>query len=406
MAREETHRLAPDGRLRDLAETAVRLGRATASIAAELARRVRRYAWPSTTGRRNRAYLRDRLVALPLLAVVVFGAFGWAYADVRGDSAYVRDRVAPALADLADAKASLLIAQGEAEKSLDEGRAAELGGLNERYRTRIARATQRLNQVTRGGALTVAEEQDLRVASALVVDYTGWIGRAQGHATDPVLRDAELTYARSMLCSAPAVTEEREDRYPECSAGTGPGATAIVDRVSGLEERLRERLADRAAWGTGVITAATVSALAFVLLAAGLWRTVAFLRRRFRIRLSIPLTAAALPLLALPLLTADALLAQHAQDAAVPVADALAERTSPATEAIVEERPFDGPDPGAIEVLESRIDDELADGRLALLDGAAPLVFPTGLACAAVIGGALHGYRREYLVVTRGGAVS
>lgn len=350
-------------------------------------------------------YLRDRLVAVPLLAVVAFGAFGWAYAGVRGDSAYVRDRVAPALVDLADAKASLLIAQGEAEQSLDEGRAAELGGLSERYRTRIARATQRLNQVTRGGALTVAEEQDLRVASALVVDYTGWIGRAQGHAADPVLRDAELTYARSMLCSAPAAAE-RASRYPECQPGTGSGATAIVDRVSGLEERLRERLADRAAWGAGVIAAAIVSGLAFVLLAAGLWRTVSFLRRRFRIRLSIPLTAASLPLLALPFLTADALLAQHAQDGAVPVADALAERTSPTTESIVEEHPFDGPDPGAIEVLETRLDDGLADGRLAFLDGAAPFVFPAGLACAAVTGGALHGYRREYLVVTRRGAVS
>ncbi|MDW4905721.1 hypothetical protein RB628_10300 [Streptomyces sp. ADMS] len=405
MAREDTRRLAPYGRLRALAQAAVRLGRAAAAVTAELARRVRRYAWPSTAGRRNRAYLRDRLVAVPLLAVVAFGAFGWAYAGVRGDSAYVRDRVAPALVDLADARASLLIAQGEAEQSLDEGRAAELGGLSERYRTRIARATQRLNQVTRGGALTLAEEQDLRVASALVVDYTAWIGRAQGHAADPVLRDAELTYARSMLCSAPAVAE-RADRYPECPPGTDSDATAIVDRVSGLEEQLRERLADRAAWGTGVIAAAVVSWLALVLLAAGLWRTVSFLRRRFRLRLSIPLTVASLPLLALPLLTADALLAQHAQHRALPVADALAERTSPKTESIVEERPFDGPDPGAIEVLESRIDDGLADGRLAFLDGAAPFVFPTGLACAALAGAALHGYRREYLVVTRQGAVS
>ena len=54
-----------------------------------------------------------------------------------------------------------------------------------------------------------------------------------------------------------------------------------------------------------------------------------------------------------------------------------------------------------------RLDDGVADGRLAFLDGAAPFVFPTpGLACAAVTGGALHGYRREYLVVTRRGAVS
>ena len=384
----------------------VRTARAAGVVAAELARRVRHYVWPSAAGRRNRAYLRDRLVALPLLAVVAFGTLGWAYGNVRDDSAYARDRLAPALVGLANAKASLFIAHGEAEKNLGEGLAPELSGLSERYRTRVARATQSLNQVTRSGALTVAEEQELRVVSALVVDYTGWIGRAQGHAADPVLRDAELTYARSMLCSTPVAATDRQDRYPPCSPTVGSAATSIVDRVSGLERELRERLADRAAWGGATLVAAVVSGLALVLLATGLWRTVSFLRRRFRIRLSVPLVAAGLPMLAVPFLTADALLNQHAQTDAVPVADALAKRTSPQTETVAEERPFDGPDPRAIEVLEARIDDGLSDGRLALLDGFAPFVFPAGLVSAALAGGALHAYRREYLVVARPGAVS
>ncbi|WP_330268686.1 hypothetical protein [Streptomyces griseorubiginosus] len=405
MARQENRRLAPDGRPRVLAQDTLRLARAGAAVTAEVARRVRRYAWPSTAGRPNRGYLRDRLVALPLLAVVAFGALGWAYAGARGDSAYLRDRAAPALVDLADARASLLIAQGEAERNLDEGRAAELSGLSDRYRTRIARATQSLNQVTRSGALTVAEEQELRVVSALVVDYTSRIGRAQGHAGDPVLRDAELSYARSMLCSQ-ATVATRGNPYPECPAATGSAATSIVDRVTGLEGRLRERLADRAAWGAGGITAVVVAALALGLLAAGLWRTVAFLRRRFRIRLSIPLAAAALPLLTVPFLTADALLALHAQHETVLGANVLAERTSPTIEMIAEERPFSGPNPRAVETLRARIDEDLADGRLAALDGIAPFVFPAGLLAAAVIAGTLHGYRREYLVVTRPGAVA
>ncbi|MXM66476.1 hypothetical protein GR925_24365 [Streptomyces sp. HUCO-GS316] len=426
MARQESHELAPDARPYAVAgpqrrggppmnramtprPSAARLlcgARAVFTVAAELARRVRRYAWPSTAGSRNRGYLRDRLVALPLLAVVAFGAFGWAYTGVRGDSAYARDRLAPALVGLAGVRASLFIAHGEAEENLAEGRAAELSGLSERYRTRVARATQNLNRVTRSGALTVAEEQELRVVSALVVDYTGWIGRAQGHATDPVLRDAELAYARSMLCSTPVAPQDSGDRYPPCPPATGSGATSIVDRVSGLERQLRERLADRAGWGDGVLAAGAVSGVTFVLLAAGLWRTLSFLRRRFRIRLSVPLAAAALPLLAVPLLTADALLAQHAQRKTVPVADALAERTSPKTETAAEERPFDGPDPVAIDVLADRLDDGLSEGRFGFLDGAAPFVFPVGLACAGVIGGALHAYRREYLVVARPGVAA
>ncbi|MFE7031399.1 hypothetical protein ACFU9Y_13910 [Streptomyces sp. NPDC057621] len=383
-----------------------RAARGAVVVVTELARRLWRYLWPSPTGRRNRAYLRDRLIALPLLIVVAFGTLGWAYLDVRDDSAYLRDRLAPALVGLANAKASLFIAQGEAEKNLAEAGAAELGGLSERYRTRVARATQSLNQVTRSGALTVVEEQELRVVSALVVDYTGWIGRAQGHASDAVLRDAELTYARSMLCSEPVAAADRQDRYPPCPPATGSGATSIVDRVTGLERELHERLAERAAWGPGVLTATVVSALALVLVAVGLWRTVVFLRRRFRIRLSVPLAAAALPLLAVPLLAADALLAQHAQARAVPLADTLAERTSPETETIAEERPFDGPDPRAIEVLEARIDATLSDGRLPFLDGVAPFVLPAGLLAAGLVGGALHAYRREYLVVARPGAVS
>ncbi|WP_247706942.1 hypothetical protein [Streptomyces liliiviolaceus] len=383
-----------------------RAARGAVVVVTELARRLWRYLWPSPTGRRNRAYLRDRLIALPLLIVVAFGTLGWAYLDVRDDSAYLRDRLAPALVGLANAKASLFIAQGEAEKNLAEAGAAELGGLSERYRTRVARATQSLNQVTRSGALTVVEEQELRVVSALVVDYTGWIGRAQGHASDAVLRDAELTYARSMLCSEPVAAADRQDRYPPCPPATGSGATSIVDRVTGLERELHERLAERAAWGPGVLTATVVSAFALVLVAVGLWRTVVFLRRRFRIRLSVPLAAAALPLLAVPLLAADALLAQHAQARAVPLADTLAERTSPETETIAEERPFDGPDPQAIEVLEARIDKTLSDGRLPFLDGVAPFVLPAGLLAAGLVGGALHAYRREYLVVARPGAVS
>jgi len=403
-------RRGPPGRgTRDGISPAVHLRRAlraAVAVVAELARRLRRYAWPSATGRRNRGYLRDRLVALPLLAVLGFGALGWAYADVRDDSEHLRDRLAPALVGLANARASLFIAQGEAEENLDEVGPAEPGGLGERYRTRVARATQSLNQVSRSGALTVAEEQELRVVSALVVDYTGWIGRAQGHANDAVLRDAELTYARSMLCSAPVAVADRRDRYPPCPATTGSGATSIVDRVAGLERRLGDRLADRAAWGGGVLTAAAAAGFALVLLAAGLCNTVVFLRRRLRIRLSVPLAAGALPLLAVPLLTADALLAQHAQARSAPLADALAERTSPQTETIAEERPFDGPDPRAVGVLETRIDDELSDGRLRFLDGVAPFVLPVGLADAALVGGALHAYRREYLVVARPGAVS
>ena len=378
--------------------------RAVGAVAVQIGRLVRRCLWPTADGTPNRVFLRDRLVTLPLLAVVGFGTFGWAHADVRGDSAFVRERLAPAVVGLADARASLFIAQGAAKDSIGDGRAAGIRGLGDRYRTRVTRATQSLNQVISSGALTVAEEQELRVVSALLVGYTGYIGQAQEHARDPVLRKTALTYAGSMLCSKPLRPAADDVRYPSCDATTGSSATAIVDRVSALERTLRDRLADRALWGKRVLAAAVVCGLALVLLVVGIWRTLAFLHHRFRIRLSVPLAAAALPLLALPLLTADALLAQRAQKDVLPVADTLAERTSPDTEADAEEHPFAAPDPQAVDVLADRIDDTLAAGRLAFLDGVDPFVIPAGLAAAALVGGALHTYRREYLVVTRPGA--
>ncbi|MEU0068223.1 hypothetical protein ABZ027_01415 [Streptomyces sp. NPDC006332] len=377
--------------------------RAVWAVAVRGGRRVRRCLWPTADGARNRVFLRDRLVTLPLLAVVGFGAFGWAHTQVRDDSAFVRDRAAPALVGLADARTSLFIAQGAAEENIGGGRAAGIGGLGERYRTRVTRATQSLNQVISSGALTVAEEQELRVVSALLVGYTGYIGQAQEHAEDPVLRETTLAYARSMLCSSRLVTAAG-DRYPSCAPTTGSTATSIVDRVSGLERALRDRLTGRALWGGRVLAAAVVGVLALALFAVGIWRTLDFLRHRFRIRLSVPLAIAALPLLALPLLAADALLAQRAQHDVLPVAGTLAERTSPDTEAVAEERPFASPDPRAVEVLADRMDDSLADGRFAFLDGVGPFVFPAGLAVAALVGGTLHTYRREYLVVARPGA--
>lgn len=100
-----------------------------------------RYAWAAplratdrpgpraTNPPRNRAYLHDRLVALPLLAAVAFAGLGFTATSLRDDSAAIRTHIAPALRDLADARTSLRIAQREAEVSLDAGDAVELSGL-------------------------------------------------------------------------------------------------------------------------------------------------------------------------------------------------------------------------------------------------------------------------------------
>ncbi|MEV0120844.1 hypothetical protein AB0I16_04670 [Streptomyces sp. NPDC050703] len=369
--------------------------------------RLRAHLWPArpTEHLRNRVYLRERMIALPLLAVVAALATGWAYGEVRADSAALRGSHTPALGDLADAEMSLRIADREAALSLGAGESVRLSGIGRRYLTRTTRATQSLNQVARSGALTTAERQELDVVSGLVADYGNWIAFAQNNAGDPVLRDTGLGYARSMLCTAPAAPPRTAPGgFPPCEPRTGSDATTVVDRISALENSLRGRVADRARTGPGVTAAAAVAGAALALLAVGLWRTQVFLHHRFHLRVSLPLAAAALPLLAVPFLTADAVLAQRAQQRVVTAARELSERTSPAVESRADAHPRARPDPRLIGTLESRARRDLARGRLPALDGAAPWVAPTGLLCAALIYATLHGYRREYVHIARPGA--
>ncbi|MFE7010838.1 hypothetical protein ACFVAQ_10050 [Streptomyces sp. NPDC057651] len=357
---------------------------------------------------RNRAYLHDRLVALPLLAVVAFAGLGFTATSLRDDSAEIRAHIAPALRDLADARISLRIAQREAEVSLDAGDAVELSGLTPRYGSRITGAAQDLSQVARSGALTAAERQELDVVSGLVDGYERWIAWAQTNVSDESLRKAGLSYAQSMLCSPDpgGPYEPASDRYatyPRCAPVTGSEATTVVDRISDLERALRDRLEARAALGPAAVTAAAVSAVAFVLLTAGLWRTLRFLRVRLRISASVPLLAAALPLLAVPAIALDGLYAYAAQEDTVPIARSLYAVTSPVTEVAVEERRIDPPGDTAVVTLADSMDAVLDNGRLAAVDGAAPWVAPAGLLVAAVTGATLHAYRREYLLVGRPG---
>ncbi|WP_372350380.1 hypothetical protein [Streptomyces sp. KL116D] len=365
---------------------------------------LRRLLWPPAGRTRNRTYLRDRLIALPLLAAVGFAALGWAYADVRADSEYIRTRLAPALGDLADAKTSLRIAQREAEVGLDAGTAVELSGLGPRYAARTGAAAQDIARLSRGGAFGEAQRQELDVISGLVDGYEEWITWARTNVGDPSLRKAGLAYAASMLCSdasgEPATT--RTAPYPACRPETGADATTVVDRIAALERDLHRRLSDRAALGPGVLAAVALSAGCLTLLAVGLWRTFFFLRRRMRIRASVPLLAAALPLLVLPWAVADGARAWTAQRDTLPYADTLTDRASPKVEAATDADPVADPPPAAIHPVTAAMERTVAEGEWGPVGTVAGWVAPAGLVVAAVIGGTLHAYRREYLLVGRG----
>ncbi|MFE0103328.1 hypothetical protein [Streptomyces sp. NPDC059009] len=396
-------------------------------VARDVGRRVLRYAWPPPAGGRpgqppprSSSYLRDRLVALPLLTVVAFSTFGFAYADVRGDSAYIRDEYKPALVALADARVSLRIADQEAEKSLSIEGAVKLSGMSDGYRTRITRTTQKLNQAARSDALTTSERQELDVVSGLVVDYANWISYAQLNADVDALRQAGLGYARSILCTkeppkngtgrngtgkAVGHVGSRDHLLPCYPPPAASENTTVVDRITALETSLRARLGDRAGPGALVLAALAVSAVAFVLLAVGLWRAQTFVRHRLHL-ISWPLWVSLLLLLAVPVLAVDAVYVQRAQGQVTDVATALAEDAGPEQETLAEQHPFKKPEAPVISALDATAAHDLADGRLSALDGVAPWVAPAGLLSAALTGAALYVYRREYVLISRPGVAT
>ncbi|WP_405777430.1 hypothetical protein [Streptomyces sp. NBC_00859] len=356
---------------------------------------------------RSPAFLRDRLLALPLLTVIAFGSLALAYGDVHDDSSRIAHRTGPALVELTRAEIALDQAQKEAESVLG---GPELIGLGQTYPTLITRATQNLNEAAQSPALSASQRQGLQVVSGLVVDYNGYIGTADRNRDDPTLKRAYLSYALSMLCET---TDSGGSAGKGAGSGGGAGtparcadravrgyeATTIQDRIGSLERSLRTDLDDEAGWGTGPAVLAAVACAAYALLAVGLVRTLVFLKERFRL-LSLPLAATALPLLAVPVLVLGTLQVQHAQGAVRRIADGDLARISSTSPAVQPARTSGAaPVPGSVDASQQRIDGAMRRAHSAGWASVTGYILPVGLVGAAVTGWALLAYRRDYVRV-------
>ncbi|WP_327295378.1 MULTISPECIES: hypothetical protein [unclassified Streptomyces] len=357
------------------------------------------------------AFLRDRLIVLPLLTVIAFGSLSLAYGDVHGDSSRIADRTGPALVELTRAEVALDQAQKEADSVLQ---GPELIGLGQTYPTLITRATQNLNEAAQSPALSASQRQGLQVVSGLVVDYNGYIGTADRNRDDPTLKKAYLSYALSMLCETTGGTGGTGGTDGTGGAGTPAGcadradrtvrgyeATTIQDRIGSLERSLRADLDHEAGWGTGPVTLAAVACAAYVLLAVGLFRTLTFLKARFRL-LSLPLAATVLPLLAVPVLVLGSVQVQHGQAAVRRIADGELARVSSAAPAVQLSRTAGtAAAPGSIDELQQRIAGAMRRAHSAGWESVTGFILPAGLLGAAVTGWALLAYRRDYVRVPR-----
>ncbi|MGW0699576.1 hypothetical protein ACWD0A_09625 [Streptomyces sp. NPDC002867] len=276
--------------LRRLAALARRLG----GRAWRQARRVPPALWVRATGRSpgtgrpTAAFLRRRMLVLPALALIALALSTAAYNDVHRRSEELRDRSVPALVGLAQARTSLGLTQAQAELRLLNPEHAGLVELGETYRSHLAETTQSLNRVAQSGALSKAQEQELRVVSGLVVAYGDKIAWADRNRTSRVLREAGVAYAAGMLRSPQPANGEQDP-------------TTVLDRIEVLEEQLLDESGDLADWSPLTQAAAAAAALVAALFAFTVVGTSVFLRDRLRL-VSLQIVAASVPVLLTPVL--------------------------------------------------------------------------------------------------------
>jgi hypothetical protein len=332
-------------------------------------------------GRPTAMFMRRRMIVLPALAVIALSLSTAAYGDIHGRTERIRDRCAPALADLAEARVSLQLAHLQARQRLQESRDVELG---ERYRSLLTKAAQSLNQVAQTEALHKAQEQELRVVSGLVVAYDDKIAWAARHRdtenkssgagkSNDLLRAAGIGYAAEILGD------------PDTAPPKNP--TTILDRIKELERHLHQETRELAALSPLTLAGATAAALSAVLFAFVLLGTCVFLRERLRL-ISLQLALAAVPVLLTPVLLAVGSSQEHTAQERV--------RT------VVGNLKRAGKDPGALRLIESTALDAAAATRAAHPGGwslTAGIAVPVGGLGAVVCGITLFVYARPYPAV-------
>ncbi|HET6858054.1 MAG TPA: hypothetical protein VFH94_13310 [Streptomyces sp.] len=252
-----------------------------------LHRSARRF-WRSSTGvdsTGTAGYLRRQLLwLLTLLAVSVTALFS-AYHEVHRDSTAISDRTGPAVVELARAHTLLRLAHSTAREHLayltEHPDDPDILSTGDEYASLLTEARQSLDRAERTDALVGGDRQSLRIASGLVDGYAKRIDGARMHYEKAELSRANLSYASKMM------------HAPE---------SGVLARIAALQSTQDAALERQQEWGIAPLLAWPVAVLTCLLLGVRLVGVQFFLRRRFRLRLSIPLAAVTLLLAALPVL--------------------------------------------------------------------------------------------------------
>lgn len=230
----------------------------------------------TSTTRRDLIRLRLGLLGL---SVVVLALSVWSFASTQSVLTTVRDRTAPAVLDVASARAALTQAHSAAVNSFVHN-GAKLVGPGEQYTTDLSVAEQDLARAAGDNAGDSTAGGELQLVAGLLATYSDWMSQAGTHfRADPTttLAFTDLWYAERSL----------------------HGDGQILGQLEDLADYQRQKLDQQL--GGGWLNPVTV--LAWVLpalaLLALLGHTQLYLWRRFGRRFNIGLLGASALLLVL-----------------------------------------------------------------------------------------------------------
>lgn len=213
----------------------------------------------STTARE--LSLRHRLL-LGLSATLTLVLF-LSYEGVHGDAGPLRTSSAPAVVALDTARYALDTADDEAHSRTPSAST---------FQTQISVAAQSLAVAAADEEGGASGRQALQTVAGLITVYTGMVQKALREQDTVRLREAYLSYAKSILRDGKDV--------------------GILPRLSTLQRQQQDLVDRQTRFGWSLWLGWSLVLLLVLVLAAALLETQVFLRRRFRRRYSRPLLAA------------------------------------------------------------------------------------------------------------------
>ncbi|MGH3313660.1 MAG: hypothetical protein ACRDP3_24265 [Streptomyces sp.] len=204
--------------------------------------------------------LLTHLFALLALTAVSTCALLVSYHVVHRTPGEMRDRMAPAIQEVAATRAALLRAQAAAAVTAGDEELTEVVGAGEEYRTQLSAADQSLSRVAERQLAGEDGRSTLEAVNGLLTVYADAVGQSTGkYAHDRLMREQKLAEAQSILRR---------------------GETGVVPRLDGLQQKQVSALRARASFGAAQTTGWVVTELSLLVLALVLVSAWWTLRRR------------------------------------------------------------------------------------------------------------------------------